>query len=625
MSQIHILPENLANQIAAGEVVERPASVVKELIENAIDAGASNISIQVEGGGIRLVRVIDDGSGMDQDDILLCLERHATSKLKKQDELSSINTLGFRGEAIPSISSVSKMAITSMLMGDSLGNRVDIHYGSIKKVHEMGCSHGTIMEVRDLFGNVPARRKFLKSTQTEISHISEIVRAYSLYNNKAGFSFQVNGKCVLDVPAKTDSREKRFRKILGVSSELVTIVDPHPDENDTLAVSGYLIPPDAAQGKAAKLWLFVNGRSVKDRMLNHAVAHGLQGFLMKGHRAAGVIYLSISPSHVDVNVHPTKQEVRFQRASLVHGRLAETVRKGMEGFQNKVKFAVFGSEDKKVPVAHKHEEPVTKTCQAPVFKPFPETVSMEPRALYTENSESSKTIEPNFSQQKVVNSTAPLAREMALAREKISSPTEIPGPLPPENTTLTIKYIGQLFESYILCEVDGALVAIDQHAAQERLLYEELLEHYKKQDMPSQVLLFPEMLELTASQIQVVEQNSHDIQQFGLDIQGFGGESYVVKSVPASLAHIPALEILFNILESFSESETGTAGRCIENVVAGMACKAAIKAGHTLQREEVMHLLARMQKAGIFSHCPHGRPVVKRFSSNDVKRWFYRT
>ncbi|NOX25867.1 MAG: DNA mismatch repair endonuclease MutL, partial [Deltaproteobacteria bacterium] len=338
MSFIRILPENLANQIAAGEVVERPASVVKELLENAIDAGACGISVQIENGGTGLIRVIDDGCGMDEDDILLSLERHATSKLTRLDQLAAITTLGFRGEAIPSIASVSKMTITSRTASAQLGSRVEVRFGKIVKVHAMGAAPGTVIEVKNLFGNVPARRKFLKSTATEIAHIDEVIRSYALANHRRGFALRINERQIFDWPV--DSNEAaRVARVMGGAARLI-----HFSGSDAAigAAHGYLPAPDPQLLKSARLWLFVNGRSVKDRVISHAVSEGMRGFLMKGRRAAGVIFLKIPPDQVDVNVHPAKQEVRFRKANLVHKLVEESVRQAMLDLQKQRKKDLFG-------------------------------------------------------------------------------------------------------------------------------------------------------------------------------------------------------------------------------------------------------------------------------------------
>jgi DNA mismatch repair protein MutL len=658
MSRIKILTESLANQIAAGEVVERPASVVKELVENALDAGATQISVQIEGAGTRMVRVIDNGCGMDPDDALLCLERHATSKLRNADDLVRLTTLGFRGEAIPSIASVSRMTITSRPAGVTLGCRIDVRFGSVLKVHEMGCAQGTVVEVADLFANVPARRKFLKSANTELAHIDEVIRSYALASFRTGFSYQVNGREVFDLPAEVDTAERRVQQALSDCPELIPIIEQEAGARTEIRVSGHLVPPGQASGRAGRLWTFVNGRYIKDRMVNHAVAEGMQGFLLKGGRAAGVVHLSLPPEGVDVNVHPTKQEVRFSENHLVHNKIVAAVWRSMEAYQEALKAQVFGPSRKEgataartapAPVAWPvHEERTRFEVREPEPLPSfsPRTAPAIPETQKTTGPTSQNTLvqpspsadsepSPLGNGQATSRPSAPVPQGNARLADLISSPS--PAGDEPEAATednaiaeptpaASLRYLGQLFDTYLLCQGDDGLVAIDQHAVQERLIFEELKGHYSAATMPSQILMFPEMVELLPAEVQALAQHGPELQRLGLELQEFGGDTVVIKAVPAGLGHLPPAEILGGILSRFiDEHSSGQGGSRLDEILAGMACKAAIKAGHRLTPIEVQHLLDRMQRAGIFSHCPHGRPVLKRFSRGDIEKWFQRT
>jgi len=640
MSRIRILTENLANQIAAGEVVERPASVVKELVENALDAGATHISVQVEGAGTRLLRVIDNGCGMDQDDALLCLERHATSKLKNVDDLVHLQTLGFRGEAIPSIASVSRLTLTSRPAGETLGCRVDVRFGAVTKVHEMGCAQGTVVEVADLFANVPARRKFLKSANTELAHIDEVVRSYALASFQTGFTYQVNGRDVIDLPAGEGSAERRVKQVLGEISDLIPIRFDAAAVRADIEVSGYLLPPDQASGRAGRLWTFVNGRYVKDRMVNHAVAEGLQGFLMKGGRAAGVVYVRLPPEGVDVNVHPTKQEVRFSENNLVHNKIVAAVWQSMEAYQEQLKGQIFGASRREAaPVSVEPLVVQSKEWTVAESKPTIEVrepsphlqLSPQPQALplskvpspVLQTRDEKPTLAPPNSascapQEKIRAACPPAEVQLSGVAERDPSP-----PMPPE--PVPSRYLGQLFDTYLLCQVEDGLVAIDQHAVQERLIFEELKRYYDSSSMPSQILMFPEMVELNSAEVNALDHYGPEMQRLGLELQEFGGDTVLIKAVPAGLSHLPPTEILHGILSRFIDDQLPAQGGArLNEVLASMACKAAIKAGHALTPLEAKHLLDRMQKAGIFSHCPHGRPVFKRFSRYDIEKWFQR-
>ncbi len=709
MSRIKILPENLANQIAAGEVVERPASVVKELVENALDAGATHIAVQVEGAGTRMLRVIDNGCGMEPDDALLCLERHATSKLASADDLIHIRTLGFRGEAIPSIASVSRLSITSRPAGAELGCRVDVRFGSVHKVHEMGCAQGTVVEVADLFANVPARRKFLKSANTELAHIDEVIRSYALISFQTGFSYQVNGRDLLDLPASDGSAERRIRQLLADAPELIPVADAEGVARPEISVTGFLVPPEQASGRAGRLWTFVNGRYIKDRLVNHAVTEGMAGFLMRGGRPAGVIHLHLPPEGVDVNVHPTKQEVRFSEGNVVHNKIVAAIWRSMEAYQTRLKGEIFGPARKKeatpvaAPFPRQEEaalevrEPEPKVAVAPQLTP----AQAEDRAAHAGGAErTGAAVRPESREEPaaggergaalatreeerpllrrtpaasaaapVVVRPAPLAKEKAgppsaglpsrtlpvfqgnaRLHELLATPPagrlapaagEIgPGhprsakatsesrPHPPQGMAVEparLRYLGQLFDTYLLCQAEDGLVAIDQHAVQERLIFEELKGHYDAGTMPGQILMFPAMVELLPAEVEALAQHGPELQRLGLELQEFGGDTVVIKAVPAGLDHLAPAEILRGILSHFSDDyPPGQETAMLDEVLAGMACKAAIKAGHALTPVEVHHLLERIERAGIFSHCPHGRSVVKRFSRGEIERWFQR-
>ena len=635
MSRIKILSEHLANQIAAGEVIERPASVVKELLENSIDAGASQIQIEIEGSGTRLIKVIDDGMGMDSDDALLCLERHATSKLggstNDSNRLSAIRSLGFRGEAIPSIGSVSKITITSRTENDPLGTRLEVRYGKVLKIHEIGCNKGTIVEVKDLFGNLPVRKKFLKSSRTELHHIEEIIKNYCLANNQLGITYTVNSNIIWDIPAATDTLEDRVKMFYAKNSSepLIPIQDPSRSsklDND-ITVEGFLLSPEQSFATSTKLRLFVNGRAVKDRMMAHAVTEGLSGYLMKGRSAAGVLFVTLAHEEVDVNVHPTKQEIRFQQPNNIHQRIVSGVRSAMESFQKQSKHSIFGSDtnwnDRKAEqVSHPNKETDSASSHT-LWDRSPDSVKTEP----TES-----VVYPPFDKDK---DFSPSRYNEPTATAEPTAPfqqTEMPADFVPES----LKPIGQFMDLYLLCEArrgeENFLVVIDQHAVHERILFEKLKKQFNSKQMESQNLLFPKMLELTPESAEILEKNSEEIRAFGIFVEEFGGDNFIIKAVPSVISHLDPEEILTGILTQFSCSDYNHGeGRKrqdatrLDDILASMACKAAIKAGHNLNPVEMQQLLKLMQESKAFTHCPHGRPVVRMFSAAEIKKWFRRT
>ena len=625
MSRIRVLPENLANQIAAGEVVERPASVVKELLENAIDAGASQVSIQVEGDGTRLIRVIDDGLGMDQDDVLLCLERHATSKITSLEELGSIRSLGFRGEAVPSIASVARMRITSRPKDQALGTQVDLRFGKVLKVHEMGGSPGTSFEVTDLFGNVPARKKFLKSTRTELAHIEEVVKNYALARPELGMSFSVDGRGVLRLPAGLDTPRSRAERVIGKGAGALVEVGRQAfagnDETEP-GVFGFLLPPDSPA--AARLRIFVNGRAIHDRLIAHAVSEGLQNYLMKGRGPGGVLFLTMPLTSVDVNVHPTKQEVRFHKPTVVHQAVVAAIQAAMADYQQTLKQEIFRAAPVGSDVAQGEATPVK--AYAPVCAP-PAPAVQETLSLFKAAAVAAQpAIFRNGSaeEQSPVPSESGFGAEIksAFAAESVQDLS-----LPEEKTVFSsggLRYLGQVLDTYLLCATENGLLAVDQHAAHERLLFEALKRQFASKKIARQTLLFPKVLECTLEENQILRQYAEEIAALGVEIEDFGGGSQVVKAVPAVLGRSPVEEVLAGIFARFAESGSGKGGVRAEEVLSDMACKAAIKAGQRLTAREAESLLDEMQRAEIFSHCPHGRPVAKSFTGHDIKKWFHR-
>jgi DNA mismatch repair protein MutL len=589
------------------------------------------------------------------------------------------------------------LSITSRPAGAELGCRVDVRFGSVLKVHEMGCAQGTVVEVADLFANVPARRKFLKSANTELAHIDEVIRSYALISCHTSFSYQVNGRELLDLPVSHGAAERRVRQLLADAPELIAIADAEGVARPEIRVSGYLVPPEQASGRAGRLWTFVNGRFIKDRLVNHAVTEGLAGFLLRGGRPAGVIHLHLPPAGVDVNVHPTKQEVRFSEGNLVHNKIVAAIWRSMEAYQTRLKGELFGSARKQAmpfvaaaaslggaPVLEVREpEPQVvlgveraqdrTEVVAPVVPgvgmkgsawmaevPGPKTLAFEralpgkgeqpvPRATATTTPASPPALpRPPLPMTARPCPAAPPPFQGNARLDEFLAPPPADRPVPgvggmdhgpPALSSLAVanqgndtvpapsrlRYLGQLFDTYLLCQAEDGLVAIDQHAVQERLIFEELKGHYSAGTMPGQILMFPVMVDLLPNEVEAVAQHGSELERLGLELQEFGGDTVVIKAVPAGLGHLSPAEILGGILGRFLEDQpTNQEAARLDEVLAGMACKAAIKAGHALTPMEVQHLLERIERAGIFSHCPHGRSVVKRFSRAEVERWFQR-
>lgn len=618
MSKIRILPDHLANQIAAGEVVERPASVVKELVENSLDAGATRIEVEIEGGGVQLMRIIDNGCGMEEDDLLMSLERHGTSKISEQEDLEAIDTLGFRGEALPSIGSVAKLTLISRTKTSELGTQIVFDYGKLLKVHETGCSIGTTIEVRRLFGNTPARRKFLRTTRTEQSHVEEVIRNYALGCPEVGFLLRVDGRESIQLDADMPLAE-RLASIMRYQGEFIAI---HGKMNKggelERRLEGYIVPPETVTTGPARLRLFVNGRAVRDRMMIHAITEGLRGFLLKGKNPSGLITLLVNPTEIDVNVHPAKHEIRFRNANDVHAFLVRSVVQAMEEQQRKLQQRIF---------LPRKEHPQQSVPQPPISMEGTSEFPPPPPQAASRQSTSSPA-RPHSSQpllQNIPGSQGRQHKPPELAEERPDFTVEPQTISEPQHN---LRVIGVFDQLYIFCQGSDGLVVIDQHAAHERLLYEKFRRQYLGNRVASQTLMFPETVELSLFQSRLVEKNIEELERIGFTLRDFGGNTFVISAIPAIANTTSGRELLLDVLEQFGSEEgnrSSRGGDLLDTILATMACKAAVKANTTLSLPEIEALLNEMAKAELFSHCPHGRPVVKTFLRDDVKKWFYRT
>lgn len=636
MSKIRILPEQLANQIAAGEVVERPASVVKELLENSLDADSSRVEIEIEGGGTRLIRIIDNGEGMAEDDLLLSLERHGTSKIRTEEDLGAIATLGFRGEAVPSIGSVSQFTITSRPAQAELGTRVVLHFGKLIKVHEIGCGYGTTVEVRNLFGNTPARRKFLRTARTELGHIDEVVKNYALGSPAVTFILRIDGRDTIYLD-NSMSTEQRLANIMHYQGPFIPVgtVDRI---NNIRRVSGFLVPPEKVTIGPAKMRIFVNGRAIRDRMIIHAVTEGLRGFLMKGKNPSGLIHLILPPEEVDVNVHPAKHEVRFRNARDVHTLLSHAVAEAMLEQQKVMKTSLFGP-DRALPrtavpleatqVWTSASQPsfVADRQSSDDFHPAGEQQPIGTNIPRTPAPPKAKSptpaLQPATRHQPLLTTAEPI-EQSSFASTSMPEQQETPHQ---EQKTVrhNLLVVGQYDDLYIFCKNSDGLLVIDQHAAHERLLYEKLRRQYLAKTVARQILMFPETVELSLFQAQLVEKNEPSINRLGFTVREFGGNTYIISAVPALAGTANPRELFLDILEQFgSEQNRGDGGGFLDTILATMACRAAVKAGTSLSPREIDTLLNEMARADLFSHCPHGRPVVKQFTREEIKKWFYR-
>ncbi len=633
MGRIHRLPTHIADQIAAGEVVERPASVVRELLENAIDAGATAIDIEIEDGGKRLIRVTDNGCGMDRDDLELAVERHATSKIRTEKDLEAIMTFGFRGEAIPSIASVSRFAITSRPENADTGWRVRINFGRDKITEPAGCPAGTIVEVEDLFLKIPARLRFLKRRQTEAGHISQQVRMLAVAHPEIRFSLKAEGREVFRTPGK-EAMPQALWPLVG--RELVSKLLPVEGEMQSIKLQGFVAPPDEGRSSSKAFYFFLNGRNISNRMLWKALNEASKGFFMSRSYPVGALFLEIDPSLVDVNVHPAKQEVRFHQTDAVYRIIYHSLRNTWEkndreenpssAFAQKAHFANTGN------TRESESEPASQ--QVPLPWETPER-SGNPASLDSSGQIGESPSQTYcFSREKTVQTDQ--TSETKTCKGHIHSPFpgehETPSPeqaLLRKNKTedgRELRLIGQLDNSYILCQGEYGLVIIDQHAAHEGIIFKRLKEEFEKNGaITSQPLLFPEVLDVRPEDAARIPSLLPILRKMGIEAEEFGPEQIQVRTMPDFLAESRrATRVLREIIDRLLDAATPDANSLMHDILSSMACHSAIRANQTLSPQEMQALLDQLGEEGV-TRCPHGRPVSQTIDFTEIRRNFKRT
>ena len=587
LGSIRLLSEELINRIAAGEVVERPASVLKEVIENSLDAGADRIEVEAAAGGRKSIEVRDNGSGMSPDDLLLAVERHATSKISEESDLLSIPTLGFRGEALASIGAVSRLTITTAAGQDGAGRQVRMSGGRIMAVEEKARDQGTTVQVDDLFFNVPARRKFLKTVNTEAAHLLETAQRFALSRPELRFVYRHNGQELISTSPREDDRT-RLARVLG--REIARSMSPFEGQTGELDMSGFLGRPDMDRSRPSHLYLFVNGRPVKDRLMTRAVMEAYRGRLAGGRYPAAVVFLRIDPQQVDVNVHPAKAEVRFRRPNDVFAAAAEILSRATSAAWRPAPVQAPAYR----PDYHYRPQPaVAETLPWPPVRdqvPFrPDTTPWQPETGYGP-------VEPSPDQE---------------AKAEIESEVWRP--------------IGQLHQSYILAQSPEGLVVVDQHAAHERVLFEKLKKSATQGPLAGQALLMPETLEFNPVQAAIIESVIDPLARYGFDLAPFGGGTFILKAVPVCLAGRDPRRAINEILEN-AESfrpDQGLAG-FEDSLFETLACHAAIKAGEKMTLMEMDRLLSDLLATEAPTNCPHGRPLFFTLDRREIEKKFRR-
>jgi DNA mismatch repair protein MutL len=587
MPPVHILPSELVNQIAAGEVVERPASVVKELVENAIDAGAKTIDVILDSGGKKLIEVRDDGSGMSQHDALLALERHATSKIRDFNDLTHVRTLGFRGEALPSIASVSRFTLTTFDGTSEHATEIDIDpLTGERTVRPAARDRGTTISVRELFENVPARRKFLRSPDAEFRSIVTVVSSYALPLAALAFRLEHNGRIVLDLAPARSTRE-RVLQIIG--SDAAEHLEEFETTIGVTRASGF-VTRGLRFGSRRNQFFFVNGRLVKDRVLTHAATRATDAFDFDGHPAV-VLFIEIAPELVDVNVHPAKTEVRFRDSSQVHVAVEHAIKKGLGGAEEGS-----GLLQEATPPLPSSFEPRTSNLDFPSFS------APRPTADLAEFS-------PLFQQRAIVQ--PPVQSVAALEPE-------------PQLGDLQGRIIGQYRLSYILLDTPGGLRLVDQHVAHERVLYDRYWQRIETRAPAMQHLLSPLLYERGATESAVLESHIEELRAVGFEIERFSGNAFAISAVPPELVQKDVDGFLQKLIDASIDEKTSHVGRVREKVCASLACQAAIKVHRPLTGDEMARVVTELLRSSNPYACPHGRPIIVDIRHIDIERHFHR-
>ncbi len=641
MGKIRILPDNIANKIAAGEVVERPAAVVKELVENSLDAGCTRLRVDVEGGGKKLVRVSDDGSGMNHDDALLAFERHATSKLRAAEDLMCVATLGFRGEAIPSIAAVSRLVLETRAQGEASGTRVEVNGGKMFDVKEAGLPEGTTITVRDLFYNLPARRKFLRSEQTEMSHVAALVTHYALANPQRGFVLSVSTGNLLNVEPVSGVRE-RFYQVFGQETleQMVDLGDivttfpaqlpvsgsasrlrgytpehgakfpsDHPGEEDTGEVAyrltGFLSRPQVQKHTRDSIFIFLNGRLIRDRSLLHALGEAYRNVIPPGTFPMALLFLEMPFEEVDVNVHPAKTEVRFRRQSLVHDFLRDSLRQKLSEHRPVSTFPV--------------------TAPPSVVLPIPSL----PRPIFTVPGADPAAFPWRPQPQPADTARLPFGPNLLPPLPGIPAPAFPEPPFesaaPVATDLAELRPLGQLKESFIVAVNAEGLWIIDQHVAHERVLFEQVLKRRQSRErLEGQQLLMPYILRLSPAQQVAYEQIKEELEMDGFSLEPFGHFTIAVKASPAGVAPSEIEKLLQEVLDNQEREPVTGLEEIQRKIAASVACHAAIKVNMPLDQRKMQWLLEALSRTESPMTCPHGRPVVLKYSMREILKAFHR-
>jgi len=652
MGRIRVLPDQVANKIAAGEVVERPASVVKELLENSLDAGATSVRVEVESGGRRLIRITDDGCGMLRDDALLAFERHATSKLRDVKDLLSIATLGFRGEALPAIASVSRLLLETRSAEEATGTRVEVAGGKLLHCDEAGLAQGTVITVRDLFFNVPARRKFLRSEQTELAHIASLVTHYSLAHPEKTFRLTSGPTELLAVTPVATMRERVYQVFgsqtleelveLGAREQQLILPPPYvppseaiaefrrePDEpsSKTFRLSGFVSRPQVQKGNRNSIFIFVNGRLIRDRLLLHAISSAYYNLMPAAAYPFALLFLECDCDEVDVNVHPSKTEVRFRHQSFVHDFVRDSIRERLIETRPAPAFSPAAAVQPAARMPYSEFSQMLDNEAAPEsVPPAPEAGESLPAFALRPTAAPAPRLDFGSTAIALAPEPAATAPKLRLPDSHGSFPADA---LPDSDASLgalsDLRPLGQIHESFIIAAGRDGLWIIDQHVAHERILFERVLKQRAAGNVETQRLLMPLILQLTPGQQIEYARIADELHATGFETEPFGNRTIALKAAPAAIGPADLEKVLTEILET---AEVELRGVSLEDlrrsIAASIACRAAIKINMRLDQAKMDWLLRALAATDCPMSCPHGRPIALRYSTREILKAFHR-
>jgi DNA mismatch repair protein MutL len=600
-THIRILPESLTNKIAAGEVVERPASVVKELVENSLDSACSEIIVEIEAGGKRLIKVTDDGTGMSREDALLALERHATSKIISDSDLFALSTLGFRGEALPSIASVSRFTLATRERGRIEGTEIYCEGGKIREVKARGMAEGTVVAVRNLFFNTPARLKFMKSNETEAGHVGDLLTRLAISRPEVRFTYVNDDRTVF----RALNGDLRNRVVTLLGNSLASGLFPVVFDADGISVRGFIAGPDLSRSNASHFYTYINSRFIRDKVVQHAILLGYRNFMERGRYPVVVLFIDIPPGEVDVNVHPTKHEVRFREQGKVH----DAIHGAVASVLSATPWLRAGTKATPPPPPNPSSSGTSESRVDEV---------REAMARYCPEPERQRNLPGTRGQGSGGRGQGTGVSDLCNWNSEI--PISEPGGF---FSSLTV--IGQFNSAYILCQEGSDLLLIDQHAAHERVAFELLKTQFAAGCVETQGLLFPETMELSYRESTALKENIDNIIRLGFALEPFGGTTWLLNGAPGVLSGGDHQRTLRDILEELMTlGRSRSFGDAVEEFLARIACHSVVRGHHPLTTAEIRALFARMDTAAFASNCPHGRPVLQRISLGEIEKMFKR-